>query len=173
MVVFVLTETLFACAHRWFRSLGPRAFKQLSFKPLFIALAVIQKRVLNEIIHIAPGGFGCNTLYLCVPKEFLSVQLGSEIPRQLIASFSSPFLQLSPLSMRRFKSSSRHLVPPLIHCLLCIPKISMTVFSAHNVRSPFFLCVCIFLLFLFCKPKHCVPCIPKKGNSQDTGCLKT
>lgn len=121
-----------------FRSLGPKAFNQLSFEPLFIALTVIQKRVLNEIIHIAPGGFGCNTLYLCVPKKFLSVQLGSEIPRQLIASFSSPFLQLSPLSMWRFKSSSCHLVPPLIHCLLCIPKISMTVFSPHNVRSPFF-----------------------------------
>lgn len=65
-----------------------------------------------------------------VPKNFPSMQLGSEILRQLTASFSCCFFVLS-LSFSAVFKSSNHLVLPLIHfsllfqifmCLSCCRK---------------------------------------------------
>lgn len=164
--MFVFATHWFFCSSLSLRTL-PKVLIQSPFKPAFkLFFLLFSKACANSgegIIHKAtwtnlgvtlPQAVGQPPSYLWIPKNFLSMQLESEIPRQVIASFSCCFLLL-PLSFYVvLKSFSNHLVPPLIQCFLCFSKFLHACLCHTVLQVEFILCAFFpsFFYFAFKNP---------------------
>lgn len=103
---------------------------------------------LPQAVHHPPS-------YLCVPKSFLSMQLESEIPCQLIASFSCPFLVLPPLFVCSPPISAQ-ITLFLSKAIVFFAFPNLAVIIKHHSTGIIYVPCILFVLFIYCIQKNAV-----------------